>query len=139
MDASNAGSAESGKSASGEPRRNFLVEAAAMVVGGILMLFPLASGMLVFLDPVLRKKKAGDSGLVRVATLDSVPDDGIPRSFPVIASRQDAWNYFPNEPVGAVYIRRQPGEKEVQVFNVICPHLGCFVGFRATNFIRNAN
>jgi Rieske Fe-S protein len=67
----------------------------------------------------------------------------------VIADRQDAWNYFPKEPIGAVYLRRvNKTDKDdsaktdsdknkadasdtpaIEALNVICPHAGCFVGF----------
>jgi Rieske Fe-S protein len=82
---------------------------------------------LVFLDPLRRKSDA--NGLIRVTTLDAVPDDDIPRFFPVIADRTDAWNRYPNEPVGAVFLRRRKGTNDVYAHNVICPHAGCFVDF----------
>jgi Rieske Fe-S protein len=31
--------------------------------------------------------------------------------------------------VGAVFLRRTPGESPVQAFNVICPHAGCLVDY----------
>ena len=46
----------------------------------------------------------------------------------VIADRQDAWNLFPKEPIGAVYLRKTD-KGEVIAFNVICPHLGCAVDY----------
>jgi menaquinol-cytochrome c reductase iron-sulfur subunit len=63
-----------------------------------------------------------------VARLDSLPNDGTPQYFKVIADRWDAWNYIPNEPVGAVFLRK--GEDGgVVAFNVGCPHAGCAVEF----------
>jgi hypothetical protein len=45
--------------ASVEPgRRNVLVSILAVVVGGIITLFPFAAGMFVFLDPVIKKRSA---------------------------------------------------------------------------------
>ena len=38
-------------------------------------------------------------------------------------------NKKPNQPIGAVYLRRQG--KNVVCFNAICPHAGCFVGYAA--------
>ena len=114
------------------PRRNFLAEAVAIVIGAVITLIPFVFGMVVFLHPLLRRKeKKGSEGFIRITTLDSVPDDGVPRQFPVIADRVDAWNYLPNELIGAVYVRRKAGEMMVQVFNVICPHAGCFVNHSA--------
>ena len=63
--------------------------------------------------------------------MDALPDDGVPRQFPVIADRQDAWNRFPNEAIGAVYLRRKPGSQDIEAFNATCPHAGCFVNFLA--------
>ena len=71
------------------------------------------------------------SGLTRVTTLDSIPNDGLPRKFPIIASRTDAWNKFPDAPIGAIYLRRT-GEKKVEALNVVCPHAGCFVDFKSS-------
>jgi menaquinol-cytochrome c reductase iron-sulfur subunit len=111
-----------------EPRRHFFAQAAAVIIGGIITVFPFAAGVLVLFDPL--RKKSDDNGSLRVTTLDSVPDDGIPRQFPVIADRTDAWNRYPNEPIGAVYLVRNKGTKTVHAFNAICPHAGCFVDFK---------
>jgi menaquinol-cytochrome c reductase iron-sulfur subunit len=111
-----------------EPRRHFFAQAAAVVIGGIITVFPFAAGVLVLFDPL--RKKPDDNGSLRVTTLDSVPDDGIPRQFPVIADRTDAWNWYPSEPIGNVYLVRHKGQTAVQAFNVICPHAGCFVEFK---------
>jgi menaquinol-cytochrome c reductase iron-sulfur subunit len=113
------------------PRRNFILELWSCLLGGIAALFPFLTGVAVFLDPLRRGAKAGQARFLRVATLDAVPDDGLPRQFPVIRDATDAWNYSPNERVGAVYLRRMPGESQVKAFNVVCPHAGCFVGFDA--------
>jgi Rieske Fe-S protein len=67
---------------------------------------------------------------VRVTTLDSLPNDGVPRKFPVIAARTDAWNKYSDTPIGAVYLRRT-GDRTVEALNVVCPHAGCFVDFSA--------
>ncbi len=109
-------------------RRDFLAKAAATVIGGGLALVGPVAGLGVLLDP-LRRQSAG-GGAVRVASLAALPDDGVPRKFPVLATRQDAWNRSKNVPVGAVYLRREKGGA-VRAFNVVCPHAGCFVDFRA--------
>jgi menaquinol-cytochrome c reductase iron-sulfur subunit len=109
----------------------FLAAATGLVVG----LFPLGAGLMVFLDPLRGKKRVpasvpdGGSEFLKIATLDAVPDDGIPRRFPVIADLTDAWNFSPGQPVGAVYVRREQGKKEVQVFHATCPHAGCSVAY----------
>lgn len=114
-------------------RRSFLEKALAAVIGLIVGVFPLASGLLVFLDPVLRKKSAaGDKAeakpFLRVASLSTL-EEGKPAQVPVIADLVDAWNREVNQPVGAVYLIKK-GDK-VTAFNAICPHAGCFVGYAA--------
>jgi Rieske Fe-S protein len=116
-----------GKTASSvAARRGFFVKAAAVVIGGIVSIFPFAVGLLAFFDPLRRKSEAGN--FVRVAPLEAVPADGMPRRFAVLADRTDAWNRFRNEPIGAVYLRRSAADK-IEAFNSICPHAGCFVDF----------
>ena len=117
------------------PRRNFLTEFLAIVIGGLVGLFPFAAGLLVFLDPVLKKKSAEGSGpedgkpYLRVASLSMVPADGTPIQVPVISDLEDAWNREVNQPIGAVYLIRKGDD--VFAYNAICPHAGCFVGFAA--------
>src|SRR5207302_9220658 len=105
-------------------RRDFLKKAAAAVIGIVLGLVPLATGITFLLDPL--RRKGGSGRAVRVTTLDALPDDGVPRKFPVLATRIDAWNKFTEVPIGAVYLRRTK-DGQVQAFNVVCPHAGCFV------------
>jgi len=107
-------------------RRGFLARLSAILIGGFIMLVPAASGLAVFLDP-LRRKGAGGSFL-RVTPLGAVPDDGIPRQFPVIATRVDAWTQSV-EPIGAVYLRRLPGKEQPECLTATCPHAGCFVAY----------
>jgi menaquinol-cytochrome c reductase iron-sulfur subunit len=105
----------------------------ATIIGAFVALVPLATGLATFLDPLLRRKaaKGGDAGAPfrRVATVEALPPDGTPVQVPVIADLTDAWNREPNQPIGAVYLRRE-GDK-VTCFNAICPHAGCFVAYSA--------
>lgn len=111
-------------------RRGFLARIAAGLVAGLGLLIPLASGLAVFLDPLRRdKKKQAEARTYRVTMLESLPDDGQPRRFPIIADRRDAWSVSPNERLGAVYLRRLPGTDTVLAFNAVCPHAGCFIGY----------
>jgi len=114
-------------------RRSFFKETAAILIGAVSTLVPLVSGLVMFFDPLRKKAKAGD--FVFVASLTALPEDGLPRKFPVIAGHTDAWNKFPPAPVGAVYLRRVG--KTVEALNVVCPHAGCFVDFdsEAKNFL----
>lgn len=107
-------------------RREFLKKMLATLIGVVLGLVPVGAGLAVLFDPLRRKSVGSDA--IRVTTLDALPDDGVPRKFPVLATRVDAWNKFSETPIGAVYLRRTSDGK-LQAFNVVCPHAGCFVDF----------
>jgi len=112
---------------SSEGRRCFLSQVVAALFAGVALAGPALSALLTFLNPLREKTAAGK--LVRLTELAALPEDGTPRKFPVIADRSDAWNRFPREPVGAVYLRRVG--KQVEAFNVVCPHAGCFIAYEA--------
>jgi menaquinol-cytochrome c reductase iron-sulfur subunit len=113
------------------PRRNAVAAMAALLVGAVISIVPCAAGIAMFLDPLFRRKaKTGGESerpFQRVASLDALPDDGTPVQVPVIADLTDAWNREPNQPIGAVYLRRDGDH--VICFNAICPHAGCFVAY----------
>jgi len=109
-------------------RRQFITKAAAMVCGGAATLVPVTAGLMTVMDPLRRGAATGHS-FQRVANLSSLPDDGTPRRFEIIAGRVDAWNRFPNVAVGAIFLRRV-GPDKVEALNVICPHAGCPVEFK---------
>jgi len=109
-------------------RRGFLKRGAAVAVGALVALVPGVAGLLVFLDPLFRRRGL-EVKLVPVAGLAAVPADGIPRRFTLVAARRDAWNTHPSQPVGAVYLRRDPGSGALQALNALCPHAGCFVDY----------
>lgn len=113
------------------PRRSLLAACSATVLGLVAKLVPLAAGLAVFFDPLLKRRggAAGKRPFLRVAALSAVPEDGTPVQFPVVADLTDAWNREPNQPIGAVYLRRVGGK--VECFNAICPHAGCFVAYAA--------
>ncbi|HVR34223.1 MAG TPA: Rieske 2Fe-2S domain-containing protein [Methylomirabilota bacterium] len=107
-------------------RRGFLKRAFAVTLGAVSGLIPFGAGLAVFLDPL--RRSAASTPFVRVTSLESLPPDGIPRKFPVIARRSDAWTTTPDARIGAVYLRRL-ADGTLQAFNVTCPHAGCFVEF----------
>lgn len=106
-------------------RRGFLAKAAAVACGGLATLAPVAAGVWSFLDPLRRKGAA--ASFLPVTELSAIPDDGLPRQFAVVAERIDAWTGFAREPIGAVYLRREKGSKEVEALSATCPHAGCFI------------
>ena len=107
-------------------RRGFMTAALAVICGAFALLVPLGAGLVVFFEPLWRRSGLGK--LLPVAPLSAVPDDGLPHEFPVIAERIDAWNRS-REPIGAVYLRRQPNQTTIECLTATCPHAGCFVAF----------
>jgi len=108
-------------------RRKFCKGAAAVVLGGMAVAAPLGAGLATLLDP-LRRRAADDGEWVRVTALEALPDDNVPRKFSVIADEVDAWNKFPDTPIGAIYLRRS-AKNEIEALNAICPHAGGFVDY----------
>src|SRR5262245_25395916 len=104
------------------PRRNVLVACLAATCAAIACLFPFGVGLLVFLDPILKRKQNNEGGegqrpFRRVASAAALPADGTPVQVPVIADLTDAWNREPNQPIGAVYLRKTA--QGVECFNAI--------------------
>ena len=110
-------------------RRQFVKACCAVALGGVATAVPIAAGLNFASDPI-RRAPAEAGGFLRVAFLGALTEDGTPRKFPVVADKSDAWNKFPNVPVGAVYLRRVAPDK-VEALNVICPHAGCAVDYQS--------
>jgi Rieske Fe-S protein len=110
-----------------DSRRGFLAEAVALALGAVTLIAPAAVGVVAFLNPLRMRSRGGD--YMKLTSLEVLPEDGTPRRFPVIADRTDAWNYFPNEAIGAVFLRRT-GQNEVSAFQVVCPHAGCAIQYQ---------
>ena len=111
-----------------ENRRGFIGQTVALICGGGAMLVPAVVGIVAFLNPLREKSQSGR--FMRLASLDMLPEDGTPRKVPVIADRADAWNVYPEEPIGAVFLRRN--SDGVSALQVICPHAGCSIDFQHT-------
>lgn len=114
-----------------EVRRGFFYKLLTVAFGGIVGVFPVLSGLAVFLDPVKRRRDSGAStgDFVKVTSLSSIPADGVPRQFAVVADQQDAWTMFPAQRIGSVFLRRTAEDQPVECFTSICPHAGCSVGY----------
>jgi menaquinol-cytochrome c reductase iron-sulfur subunit len=113
-------------------RRGFFAQASALVLWFGAVAVPTVVGLLSFSNPL--RQRGRDGRFLKITSLDVLPSDGTPRRFPVLADRTDAWNRFPNEPVGALYLRRLEDD-QVEAIHVVCPHAGCFVDYDAAEDI----
>ena len=59
-----------------------------------------------------------------------MPADGTPIAVSIRSDKTDAWNVYPDQSIGSVWLRKDPQGK-VLAFNTTCPHLGCYVDFRS--------
>lgn len=117
-------------------RRSFLTGLSAISLGTVVAIFPFASGWGVVTNPLRRGKSdeqggSEDDGFVRICPLDSVPKDGVPHAFVVMADVVDAWTRSLNQRIGEVFLMRgeTDGKPQVTAFTATCPHLGCAVEF----------
>lgn len=122
----------SGKSPQSFPmpqhRRGFLYQSFTLVVGGLIGMVPVAASLAMFLDPL---RHSGKGTRVKIGPLDAVPAGGAPVSFPIIADKRDAWNLYRNQPIGAVWLRRETESDKVTALSATCPHAGCYVDYQA--------
>ena len=88
-------------------RRDFY-RFATVGLGGLIGLVLAVPGVAYIVSP-LRKKGREESfeTLTRLKQLEV----GVPRSFAIIEERRDAWVKYPREPVGSVWLIRQPDGK----------------------------
>jgi menaquinol-cytochrome c reductase iron-sulfur subunit len=107
-------------------RRSLLAKSGALALGAVAYAAPVVGGLVAFLNPLRQKGSGGQ--FLRIASLETLPDDGTPRKFPVVTERVDAWTRS-IEPVGAVYLRRT-GENQIEALQVVCPHAGCSVDYK---------
>src|SRR5689334_20291058 len=76
------------------------------VILGSLVAFVLAiPGVAYVVSPLRGRSRQRDYD--RLARLSQLTV-GVPRAFPIIAERRDAWVKYPREPVGLVWLVRQP-------------------------------
>ncbi len=110
-------------------RRSFCKGAAAAVIGGAAACVPVGAGLAALLNPL--RGQADAAGFVRVAPLEAAPEDNVPRRFTVYADDVDAWSKTPNQPVGAIYLRRD-AKGQIEALNAVCPHAGGFIDYLAS-------
>ncbi len=106
------------------PSRRDLFRIGAVALGNLFALALAVPGVKYLLDPL--GKKSDDGGFQPLTRLGQLKV-GEPQAFAILAERQDAWVKYPEEPVGSVWLIRQPeGSPEpVLAFTAECPHLGC--------------
>ncbi len=98
-----------------------LAAACSAIVGAPAVSYVLAT---------VRRRDASESVMRRVAPLTALRP-GEPVAMAIMGSRRDAWNVYPQELLGRVWlVRKSDGsvpsaEVEVQAFTTVCPHLGC--------------
>jgi menaquinol-cytochrome c reductase iron-sulfur subunit len=113
-------------------RRRFY-SVAANALGGLIALVVAVPGVAYLLNPILGRKGDALGGFRQLpVTLGELPV-GTPRQFPIIEARDDAWVKYPPEPVGSVWLIRQPegATEPVLAFTAECPHLGCSINLAA--------
>src|SRR5262249_44427224 len=79
------------------PRRGFL--GFVTIAVGTLMGLVLAVPGVAYLASPLRRRGRDDKDYLTLTRLSQL-EVGVPRSFAIIADRQDAWVKYPREPVG---------------------------------------
>ena len=115
-------------------RRTFGEKLIAVLLATPLIGVPLVTGLLGVINPlrpeVRRKLLPGGSdaeGYFKVSSVENLEED-VPQAFTILADRKDAWNRYPQEPIGTVFLLRKG--KDVVALNSRCPHAGCDVDFQ---------
>src|SRR5262245_46575009 len=106
-------------------RRDFY-RAATLALSALIGLVLTVPGVAYLISPLRKRgREGGFATLTRLSQLKV----GVPRSFAIIEERQDAWVKYPREPVGSVWLIRQPDGTNPPVLALTseCPHLGCAV------------
>jgi menaquinol-cytochrome c reductase iron-sulfur subunit len=111
------------------PRRDFLGLATA-ALGSLIAAVLGLPGLAYIFSPLRRK---GAEGAFHPLTRLEQLEIGVPRSFAIVEERQDSWVKYPPEPVGSVWLIRQPegSDPPVLALQSECPHLGCAVNLKA--------
>jgi Rieske Fe-S protein len=112
--------------------RRDLYRYGSFVLGGLIKL-AIAVPAIAFLASPLRRRGQAASDAFETLTSLSQLSVGVPRLFAIIQDQVDAWVRNPREPVGSVWLIRQPSgsNPEVIAFTSECPHLGCAINLAA--------
>jgi Rieske Fe-S protein len=106
--------------------RRDIFRAATIAVGTLMGVVLTIPGVAYLASPLRRRGR--DESFETLTSLKQL-EVGVPRSFAIIQDRRDAWVTYPREPVGSVWLIRQPpGSAETVIaLSSECPHLGCAV------------
>jgi menaquinol-cytochrome c reductase iron-sulfur subunit len=110
-------------------RRDFF-RMTSQIMGAVIAAVVAIPGAAYVLSPLRKRATVGGfDTLTRLSQLEV----GVPRSFAIIEERMDAWVKYPREPVGSVWLIRQPkgSTPEVLALSSECPHVGCAVSLAA--------
>jgi menaquinol-cytochrome c reductase iron-sulfur subunit len=101
-----------------------------VALGGLIGLVLAVPGIAYIISPLRNKER--DEQFETLTGLKQL-EVGVPRSFTIIQDRRDAWVTYPSEPVGSVWLIRQPEGSGPVVIALTseCPHLGCAVNLAA--------
>lgn len=110
------------------PTRRGFYRFGSSLIGGALGIGLAIPGVAYLIDPL--RRSGGGSTIKRELTRLGQLTVGKPQAFPIIAERRDAWVKHPPEPIGAVWLVRQPdgSDPPVIALSAECPHLGCLIG-----------
>jgi menaquinol-cytochrome c reductase iron-sulfur subunit len=99
---------------------------ATVALGALIALVLAIPGVAYLLSPLRRKGR--DGAFFTLGRLSQL-QVGVPRSDAILEERQDGWVKYPREPVGSVWLIRQPAGSDplVITFQSECPHLGCAI------------
>ncbi len=109
------------------PNRRDLLRFGAVSLGGVFSALLAVPGVRFLLGPLASATaERAFQPLTRLGQLKA----GEPQAFAVIAERRDAWVKYPREPIGSVWLVRQPegSNPPVLAFSAECPHLSCPIG-----------
>lgn len=109
------------------PSRRALFRTGSWALASLVKLAILIPGGAYLLSPLLRARGSG-GGFTPLARFGDLKE-GMPQAFPVLQARQDAWVTYPPEPVGTVWLIRQPegASEPVLALSAECPHLACAI------------
>lgn len=119
---------EPASSSADMPRRDFL-GLATTALGGLVTLILAVPGVAYLLSPLRRnKREEAFHALTRLEQLEV----GVPRAFAIVEEHRDSWVKYPREPVGSVWLVRQPAGSDPPVLALQseCPHLGCAINLK---------